>query len=103
MEPPIRAALQAFEMYNPQMPMNRLKFIALSFEDVQKISSFHATIYACGSKLLKFKPKKRAKDFLTAACCTYNAAFGIIMLAVGRNVFQYEYANSTCHSFPECS
>ena len=102
-EPPIRAALQAFEMYNPQMPMNRLKFIALSFDDVQKISSFHATIYACGSKLLKFKPKKRAKDFLTAACCTYNAAFGIIMLAVGRNVFQYEYANRTCHSFPESS
>lgn len=88
-EPPVRQALQVFEMNNPLMPLNRIKFIALGY-DTHK-SSFYANIYAIGSKLLHFRAVKHGKDFLTATCCAYNEPFGVIMVAYGRNVAEYEY------------
>lgn len=87
---PIRAALQVFEMNNPQTPMCKIKFFSLSYEPVHKLSSFFATIMAIGSKLLKFEPKKNSKDFYPAFCSAFNDAFGVLLIATGRCISSYE-------------
>jgi hypothetical protein len=89
-DPPVRTATQVFGMYAPQMPMNKIKFLALGYDMQKKSSSYYASVYAIGSKLLHFKAKKSAKDFLTPSCCAYNAPFGVVLVAFGRSVAEYE-------------
>ena len=93
-DPPVRVALQVFAMVNQQMPMNRIKYIAMGYEEVHKKSSFYATIYAIGAKLLKFRARKIAKDFMSATCCLFNAAFEVVLIATGKDIAQYEYAHT---------
>jgi hypothetical protein len=91
-EAAIYPTLQVFQMQNPEVPLNNIRFIALPNNPVHS-TSYYSDLIAVGTKMLHFLPEKNAKDFIAPTCCVFNEPSAALMTAVGRNLVKYDITN----------
>jgi WD40 repeat protein len=91
-EAAIYPTLQVFQMQNPEIPLNMIRFIALPNNPVHS-TSYYSDMIAVATKLLHFLPEKNAKDFMAPTCCVFNDPSAALMTAVGRNLVKYDITN----------
>ncbi len=88
-DPRVLSAIQIFQMHNPEIPINRIKFIGFP-NDPKNSTEYYSDIIACSTKLLKFLPEKQTKDFAVPLSVIYNDPATTIVGSIGRNLYKYD-------------
>lgn len=86
---PTLSALQVFSMVNPQVPIDKIRFLSIQ-ENPNMKESFYGDVVACSSKLMRFIPHKKNKEFTPANCCVYVEYNAMLLTAVATSIICYD-------------
>lgn len=83
------SAIQTFEMFEPEAPINHIAFLALPYNPKYSCSHY-SNLVACSSTLLHFCPVKNGKEFIPPTASVYNHSCNCVAITIGKNLLTYD-------------